>query len=599
MKYAECLVQWLKQEGYGTCYFVAGGNIMHLLDGVRKQMRCIPVVHEVAAAIAVEYHNEVLTTGPTNNKALALVTAGPGLTNALTGLAGAYLESRELLLIGGQVKREDLAPKQLRQLGIQEVDGVAMAAPVCKRSECLLEAWDQRRFLEAIRVGFTGRPGPVFLELPLDVQALQVPDEWAEASSHLTGYPPAEVDGTTATLLSEAILEQIRGAERPLLLIGGGVSREHCQKLRKQIERLNLPVMTTWNGADRISAEQENYFGRPNTWGMRYSNLLLQQSDLLIALGTRLGLQQTGFNWQAFLPVGRVIQVDIDPEELAKPNPHVDLPICGDANQALAELTTADLGQHSEWIAFCQQVKVALPVSEAGNTRAQGFLNPYDFAIDLSTLSSPNDVVVPCSSGGAFTVMMQAFAQKQSQIIVTDKGLASMGYGLSGAIGAAIAKPESRVILVEGDGGFTQNLQELATVAANQLNLKIFLFSNHGYASIRMTQKNYFGGAYLGCDEESGLGFPSWPLLFAAYGIPFKQLESDWRQDQATLEIWTTNGPAAFEVPLDPEQTFFPKISSRVKADGGMESNPLHHMSPELGEEECRILMRYIRRVEE
>ena len=594
MKYAECLVHWLKQEGYGTCYFVAGGNIMHLLDGVRKQMRCIPVVHEVAAAIAVEYHNEVLTTGPTDNKAFALVTAGPGLTNALTGLAGAYLESRELLLIGGQVKREDLAPKPLRQLGIQEVDGVAMAAPVCKRSECLLEAWDQRRFLEAVRVGCTGRPGPVFLELPLDVQALQVPDLWAETKPNLAADPPAEADGATQNLFSEAILGQIRGAERPLLLIGGGVARDLCEKLKDQIKRLNLPVMTTWNGADRISADQENYFGRPNTWGMRYSNLLLQQSDLLIALGTRLGLQQTGFNWQAFLPVGRVIQVDIDPEELAKPNPHVDLPICGDANQALAELTSADLGQHTEWFAFCQQVKAALPLSEASNTHAEGFLNPYDFAIDLSTLSSPNDVVVPCSSGGAFTVMMQAFAQKQSQIVVTDKGLASMGYGLSGAIGAAIAKPESRVILVEGDGGFTQNLQELATVAANQLNLKIFLFSNHGYASIRMTQKNYFGGAYLGCDEESGLGFPNWPLLFAAYGIPFKQLEAGWHQDQATLESWTTNGPAAFEVPLDPEQTFFPKISSRVKADGGMESNPLHLMSPELGEEDCRTLMQYL-----
>ena len=600
MKYAECLVQWLKQEGYGTCYFVAGGNIMHLLDGVRKQMRCIPVVHEVAAAIAVEYHNEVLTTGPTNNKAFALVTAGPGLTNALTGLAGAYLESRELLLIGGQVKREDLAPKQLRQLGIQEVDGVAMAAPICKRSECLLEAWDQRRFLEAVRVGCTGRPGPVFLELPLDVQGLQVPDGWADASSHLAADPPADLstdeDGTTATLLSEAILEQIRGAERPLLLIGGGVSREHCQKLREQIKRLNLPVMTTWNGADRISADQENYFGRPNTWGMRYSNLLLQQSDLLIALGSRLGLQQTGFNWQAFLPVGKLIQVDIDPAELAKPNPHVDEPICGDANQALVELTTADLGQHDEWLAFCQQVKAALPLSEACNTRAQGFLNPYDFAIDLSALSHPNDVVVPCSSGGAFTVMMQAFAQKQGQILVTDKGLASMGYGLSGAIGAAIAKPESRVILVEGDGGFTQNLQELATVAANQLNLKIFLFSNHGYASIRMTQKNYFSGAYLGCDEESGLGFPNWPLLFAAYGIPFQQLEPGWHHDQASLGAWTAKGPAAFEVPLDPEQTFFPKISSRVKAYGGMESNPLHLMSPDLGDEECRRLMRYLQR---
>jgi acetolactate synthase-1/2/3 large subunit len=189
--------------------------------------------------------------------------------------------------------------------------------------------------------------------------------------------------------------------------------------------------------------------------------------------------------------------------------------------------------------------------------------------------------------------MMQTFAQKYGQTLITDKGLASMGYGLSGAVGAAIARPDERVTLVEGDGGFTQNLQELATVSANRLNLKIFIFANNGYASIRMTQKNYFGGSYLGCDVESGLGFPDWSLLFAAYGIPYQRLAADWYEDPSFLDQWNSRLPSAFEVPLDPEQSFFPKISSRVRPDGGMESNPLHLMSPEIDPELEKVLMPY------
>ncbi len=596
MKYAECLVSWLKQEGYGTCYFVAGGNIMHLLDGVRNQLRCIPVVHEVAAAIAVEYHNEAVSAQIGSQRAFALVTAGPGLTNALTGLAGAYLESRELLLIGGQVKREDLAPRTLRQLGIQEVDGVAMAAPVTKTSVCMLEPWNRQRLLQAVRSGVEGRPGPVFLELPLDVQAAQVPGDWADdGGDPVEPATVAAAGGSITPALLADILERIRTAERPLLLLGGGLSRQVCRELQPRLRELKLPLMTTWNGADRLDAEADNCFGRPNTWGMRYSNLLLQQCDLLVALGSRLGLQQTGFNWQAFVPGGQVIQVDIDPEELAKPNPRVDVPVCADANGILYQLAQADLGDHSAWLSFCRKVQQALPLSEPINVTGPGYLNPYDFALRLSDLAAASDVVIPCSSGGAFTVMMQAFAQKFGQTIITDKGLASMGYGLSGAIGAAIARPEERVILVEGDGGFTQNLQELATVSANSLNLKIFLFANNGYASIRMTQKNYFGGSYLGCDVESGLGFPDWKLLFAAYGIPYLRLSKEWSQDASFLESWNSNLPAAFEVPLDPEQNFFPKISSRVRPDGGMESNPLHLMSPSLEPDLQNELMPYIK----
>ena len=594
MKYSDALIGWLKASGYSHCYFVAGGNIMHLLNSARQALVCVPVVHEVAAAIATEYHNALVEAGaaaPGAGKALALVTAGPGLTNTLTGLAGAWLESRELLLLGGQVKVEDLAPAGLRQLGIQEVDGVAMAAPVCKRSLCLRAPLPAEALLSEVAEAGRGRPGPVFLELPLDVQAAQVPEAWAEHAGTGVGLQAA-APITDAQLVGD-VAARIAAAERPVLLLGGGLTHRQAQALRSQLAALHLPIMTTWNGADRYAADQANYAGRPNTWGQRSSNLILQQADLVMAIGSRLGLQQTGFNWRAFVPLGEVIQVDIDPAELAKPNPRKALAIEADADAFLSELLSHPLGDHSEWLAFSQQVRALLPLSEACNPTPDGYLNPYDMVADLSQLCEPGDHIVPCSSGGAFTVMMQAFQLRPGQTMITDKGLASMGYGLSGAIGVAIADPDRRTVLVEGDGGFTQNLQELATVAVNALNLKMFLFCNEGYASIRMTQKNYFDGAYLGCDVNSGLGFPDWGLLAEAYRIPCLPLTDHWRKDTAFLELWQSDGPALFLVPLHPEQTYFPKITSRISASGGMESNPLHLMTPELPAEITDVVMRY------
>ena len=597
MKYSDALISWLKDSNYTHCYFVAGGNIMHLLNSARQALVCVPVVHEVAAAIATEYHNAIVEAGaaaPGTGKALALVTAGPGLTNTLTGLAGAWLESRELLLLGGQVKVDDLAQAGLRQLGIQEVDGVAMAAPVCKRSLCLKAPMPAEALLAEVAEGWRGRPGPVFLELPLDVQASQVPESWADAGLRLnSNLGPEKIPPLACEQIVANVASRIAEAKRPVFLLGGGLSHRKAKALQSQLAALKLPVMTTWNGTDRYPTDHANYAGRPNTWGQRSSNLLLQQADLVLAVGTRLGLQQTGFNWRAFVPLGVVIQVDIDPAELAKPNPHKTLAIEADADVFLSTLLSHELGDHSEWLAFSQHVRDLLPVSEACNTTPQGYLNPYEMVSELSKLCEPGDHIVPCSSGGAFTVMMQAFELKSEQTMTTDKGLASMGYGLSGAIGCAIADPVRRTVLVEGDGGFAQNLQELATVAVNELNLKIFLFCNEGYASIRMTQKNYFDGAYLGCDVNSGLGFPDWAMLAAAYCIPSLELAENWASDPAFLNLWQSQGPVVFLVPLHPEQTYFPKITSRISASGGMESNPLHLMTPDLPDDIKAVAMRY------
>ncbi len=589
-KYSDLLADWLVSLGYTHCFFVAGGNIMHLLESCSRKLTCVPVVHEVAAGIAAEYFNEVNSAEANGAKALALVTAGPGLTNILTAIAGAYLESRELLVIGGQVKVSDLARSKVRQRGIQEIDGVALAKPVSERAYLFEKVVDLATFASLTRGSARGRKGPVFLEIPLDIQGAQVDEQ------HLSEQPkPATplFEDLPPGLLSE-VLARIRGSERPVLLLGAGIDRATNASLQEQLTSAGIPVMLTWNAADRLGADHPLYFGRPNTWGMRYANILMQQADLLIALGTRLSLQQTGFNWQQFIPAGDVIQVDCDVAELHKGHPQVQVPLCADANAILRSLLSEELGDHAAWVEFCRSVKMALPLVEPVNTTGPGYLNPYAFAEILSDLCLADDLIIPCSSGSAFTVMMQTFAQKCGQRIVTNKGLASMGYGLSGAIGAAFAGNGRRTILVEGDGGFTQNLQELGTVRANKLNLKIFVFDDNGYASIRMTQKNYFGGRYVGCDVETGLGIPNWELLFEAYSVPVLRLGPGFQVNSDFQKAFASDGPAAFLVTIDPMQTYFPKISSRVTESGSMESNPLHRMTPDLDEDTAATVFRYI-----
>ena len=587
VKYANLLVKWLCEDGYTHCFFVAGGNNMHLLDGVRNEMTCVAFVHEVAAGIAAEYFNEVAV----DERAFVLVTAGPGLTNITTALAGAFLESRDLLVIGGQVKSTDLANGGIRQRGIQEVDGIALVEPVCVQTMLIERPASRQRVLAAVHRGRTPRKGPVFIEICLDAQAAPV-DRVVLENDTDTAF---RWDAPRASREEwDCVAERLATAHRPVILLGSGVSRECASANLDHIRAFGVPVLTSWNAMDRIAADEELYFGRPNTWGQRRANVIVQSSDLIVALGARLGLQQTGFNWQGFAPNARVIQVDIDQSELDKGHPAIDVGIRADADGVLKHLLKLPHRELGSWLAFCEEVRDLLPLSEKSNTRHEGFLNPYDFSLALSECCSSNDILIPCSSGGAMTVLMQAFEQKRGQTIVNNKNLASMGYGLSGAIGAALAGGGRRTVLTEGDGGFSQNLQELAIVGIRELPLKIFVLANEGYASIRMTQKNYFGGDYLGCDTSTGLGFPDWIRLFDAYGIPAIELTDQGLNNQEFETLFDSPGPAAFIVNVHPEQSYYPKISSRVLPDGGMESNPLHLLSPELESDVASQVFRFI-----
>jgi acetolactate synthase-1/2/3 large subunit len=586
-KYSDQVIEWLCEMGYTHCFFLAGGNIMHLLESASKRMKCIPVVHEVTAGIAVEYFNEVVLDK--KNKAFALVTAGPGLTNILTAIAGAYTESRELLVIGGQVKTSDLMTKGLRQRGIQEIDGVKITESITKRSERLLIPQPKHYIQNLIAKGFAPRKGPIFLEIPLDVQgALSVRTE-----PHLELFE----EKLEKSSYSNEVFENISLATRPVLLLGGGVSREFAKLNYERFQKLKIPIMTTWNGADRYGAEESNYWGRPNTWGQRYANILVQQADCIIAVGSRLGLQQTGFNWLEFAPVADVYQVDIDPLELEKGHPVIRQAICDDADNFLHNLLeyleNVNL-KTTEWFNFGNLVKNCVPLSEEINKANDDYVNIYDFMLELSQILKPGDVFVPSSSGSSMTVAMQALINKRDVIMVTNKSLASMGYGLGGAIGAATAT-NSRVILIEGDGGFAQNMQDIGTVVKQNLPIKIFILDNEGYASIRTTQKNYFKGNYLGCDGKTGLGLPNWRPLFEAYGIQVTKINTSHKlTDSDVQSLLNDNQPRAFLVSISPEQTYFPKISSKITKSGSMGSDPLHLMTPKLPQNIAKQVFKYI-----
>jgi acetolactate synthase-1/2/3 large subunit len=589
--YSDQLCDWLVEAGYTHCFFVAGGNIMHLLNSARTRFKCVPVVHEVTAGIAAEYFNELNYTN--KGKAFALVTAGPGLTNIVTAMAGAQIESRELLVIGGQVKSSDLSNNLVRQRGIQELDGVSLVKSICKSAVSIKKAIPKDEFLSQVFQTFNGRKGVVFLEICLDVQGQEADANLAPKGNSFEAkfFPIASDSDLMQTI---AILER---AVRPVVLIGGGVDRIEFSRLYPDLVKLGVPLMATWNGADRLPSEEDLNWGRPNTWGMRYSNVLIQQSDLVLAVGTRLGLQQTGFNWQEFAPLAKVIQVDIDESELTKGHPSLHLGILGDANDFLRRLTATIDGSKisiDPWLVFGRTVKRGLPLSDPQNNIFDGYWNPYDFMKLISRELEPGDVLVPSSSGAAETVAMQAAEIPSGVFVVTDKGMASMGYGLGGAIGAAF-KTGSRVIHIEGDGGFAQNLQELGTVSVNNLPLKIFIFDNGGYASIRMTQKSYFDGQIIGCDSNSGLGLPNWEKLFSAFGISCESLAKTEVFSDDFLKLIRDDKPRAFLVPIHPEQSYFPKITSTILPSGAMASNPLHLMTPDLSSEQIERFLPYLK----
>ena len=590
MKYADLLGEWLVELGYTHCFFLAGGGIMHLLDGVRNRFECIPVVHEMSAGICAEHFNESAHNG---QRAFALVTTGPGLTNIVTAVAGCYVEHRELLVIAGQVKSTDLLAYPERQRGVQEVDGSAVCAPISVRSECLQKPIPRHQFHSLVRMAQGPHPGPVVIEVCLDVQGATVVPE-------LLSQEPVPSKAPLLLPLKddiEAIKRLIKTAQRPLMLLGGLVTREVAWDALPVFERLGLPVATTTSALDRVPSDSAIFAGRPGTWGgQRASNLVLAQADVIIVFGAQLDLQQTGFNYSEYAPNAQLVHIFPSQTELNRMGPPASRKVLASPDALLlALLPDLQWTDEARWGHYVQEVRALLPSLEPANVNDPSFINSFLFLRNLSRATEPSDVLALCSSGGTFTGALQNYEIAPKQVATTSSAHASMGYGLATAIGASFANRDRRIVLTEGEGGFSQNLQELAIVKRFSLPIKIFLLENHGYASIRATQKKFFNGAYLGCDSDTGLGFPNWEKLFEAYDIPCRFMRQDEADEVALRQLLAEySGPQAWIVRVDPHQPNWPSVSTALAADGSLTSSPLFEMLPKLPDEVLARVGRYL-----
>jgi acetolactate synthase-1/2/3 large subunit len=575
-------MQYLKELGYSHCFYVAGGNSMHLLESANKYFKCVPVIHEVTAAISAEYFN---AANRNDSKAFALVTAGPGVTNSITGIAGAWLESRELLIVGGQVKSTNLNSSKTRQTGIQEINGRVLLKSICKKTITIKKPMATSKIHKYISKSWESRKGPVFIEICLDVSAQEVMPEKIYQSQFFFKNKVKPISDRKLKLLKK----ELSRSQSPVLLLGGGVNPTIVQELLDIFEFHQLPIACTWTGAGNCGFDYKYFAGRPNNFGMRWANIFLKECDLLISVGTSLGFQQTGFNTKEFLPKGKIVHVDIDRSELNKTNPCKRLKINMDSEKflkRLSEILVQSNKRYSLWASYLELVRSLIPVVEKIQDCNAPYLSPHRVLNTVSRSINRNDNVVSCSSGGTFTAMLQCFENLNGQKFLSNKGLASMGYGLAGAIGSSFSQEEGlKTVLFEGDGGFAQNFQELGTVVRNKLNIKIFITNNNGYSSIKMSQKNYFNGNYIGCDEETGLMFPDWEKLCSSYGLRYFLLDHSTLKTTEFQQLLESNEPVFFEIYSDPDFKYLPRIESIILGNGQMTSKPLHEMFPPLEEE--------------
>jgi len=602
MRVADYIAQSLTQHGISHVFMVTGGGAMHLNDALGRHpgLSYVCCHHEQASAIAAESYARL-----SGRPAAVNVTTGPGGVNALNGVYGAYVDSVPMIVVSGQVKRETLArnvPLPLRQLGDQEVDIVGMIQGITKYAVVVQDPQDIRYHMEkAIHLARTGRPGPVWVDVPIDVQAALIDpaslrsfDPLAEGQDGQPFAVPAESGLSSGTALAaqvDAVLERLRTARRPVVLAGGGVRASGAHDLFLQaVERLGVPVVSAWNAHDVIWDEHPLYAGRPGTVGDRAGNFAVQNADFLLVLGSRLNIRQISYNWKSFARAAFKVMVDVDSAELNKPTLSIDLPVHADLRAFLDVLvgktgTLQRPAAHADYLSWCRARRERYPTVLPEYWRAEGVVNPYCFAQTLFEQLDEQEIVVT-ADGTACVVTFQAAGLKPGQRLYTNSGCASMGYDLPAAIGAARAAEGKRIICIAGDGSVMMNLQELQTIAGQGLPIKIFLLNNNGYHSIRQTQQAYFPDNVVGCGPESGLTFPDFLDVAQAFRIPARRCTEHADMVSAIRATLDGDGPQLCEIILDPAQAFSPKLSSRRLEDGSMVSAPLEDLAPFLSREE-------------
>ncbi|MFZ0860434.1 MAG: thiamine pyrophosphate-binding protein [Candidatus Sulfotelmatobacter sp.] len=594
MKLSDYVVRFVADQGVKHVFLVTGGGAMHLNHSLGSETAIEPVCnsHEQASAMCAEGYAKA-----TNHLGVCMVTTGPGGTNAVTGVTGAWLDSTPMLVISGQVKRPDRMfdkdgrPLGMRQLGVQEVDIVSIVKPITKYAVTVLDANDIRYHLEkAVYLAFQGRPGPVWIDIPLDVQASPI-----EAPSALRGFDPRELTEppADASLKEEVrrVLQKLNQAERPLLFAGNGIRLAHAEREFEQIRTLlEIPTVATWCAADLVPSNDPLYVGRPGSVAARGANFALQNSDFLLAVGVRLDFAITGYAPQNLARGAHKAVVDIDEAELKKLHPHVQQPIHSDAKRFLTELLSQRdsirLSDHSAWDARCADWKTRYPVVTDEHRKPEGPVSVFHLAEVIGTEVKPEDRLVVGSSGSAIEIYLLAFPTLHSQRLFHTAGLGAMGYGIPMALAVATANPGREVIAVDGDGGFMFNIQELETIRRLHLPIKFFVMNNDGYASIRASQRAYFGEAKLGSDRSNGLTVPSLTQVATAFGLSSTVIKNQENLRAEVRRVLDMKGPVVCDVKVLPDELRAPRLQSYQKPDGSFVSKPLEDLFPFLPREE-------------
>ena len=586
MRVADYVVKFLADRGARHVFMVTGGGAMFLNDAVRSEKRLTPIFnqHEQACAMAAEGY---VRAG--NGMGIVSVTTGPGGTNTLTGVIGQWLDSIPVIYISGQVKFSttilscpDLG---LRQLGDQEINIIDVVRPVTKYVAAITDAKEIKRELaKAFSIAYSGRPGPVWLDIPLNVQNSQI-DESQMSPCEAFIEPAAP---PTAHEI-RSVIDLLKVAKRPALIVGHGIRLSGAQSAFLSLaEGLGIPVLTTFNGFDLIPSEHPLFGGRIGTLGNRSGNFILQSADLLLSVGSRNNVRQISYNWENYGKGAKKIVVDIDAAELRKPTLRPDLGICADARAFLVALkcalAEAPLRVPAEWLGWCQERRRRFPLTPEGSEARRGTVDAYYF-MEILTVATPADVVTVAGNGTACVALFQSGRVKPGQRLFWNSGCASMGYDLPAALGAAASG--RKTVCIAGDGSIQMNIAELQTVLNHRLPVKIFLLENNGYSSIRQTQNAFFGGARIGCDSGSGLALPDMLKLAKAYGYRTSEITCHEGLRAAVEDVLSGDDPVFCVVRLG-ENEFAPKLSSRTRPDGVIASSSLEDMAPFLPEEMVR-----------
>ncbi len=580
LKLSDYVFQFLKDHNVTECFMLPGGGAMHLVDSLGTSgIHYTTFQHEQGAACAADGYAQ-----HTNSPGVVLVTSGPGATNAITPVSAAFIDSTPMFVISGQAKRPDLVGETgVRQRGSQELPIIPMVTPITKYAVEIMDPDKIRYHLErAWHSAVSGRPGPVWISIPLDVQGATI-DE-----TSLESYIPEEAPAVDYHGAAKRCVELLKNSSKPLLLAGNGISLSGgVNALYELLGLLPVPVETTWMSLDMMGEDHPLYMGHPGIMGDRGANLVLQEADLFLCIGSRLDTSLTAFDERNFAKSAKKVVVDIDPHEIARMDMNIEVALAGDAKKFMEALTEEMHGevfptvQWQEWLAYGKQLRKRYPVVIDAYREKEDKVSPYYFMDLLSDALTAEDVIDPESSGGAGEISVQSFRIKQGQKLRNASGLGSMGFGLPHSIGVCIANNGRRTVLINGDGAFQLNIQELETLHRLNLPIKIFIWCNTGYASIQNMQRNNFG-RLVGSSPESGLTVPDVCKVAEAYGLKSFRVKNN-RELEATLQtVLDTPGPVLCAVETDPNETVSPRVKAMPQPDGSMKSGKLENMWPEI-----------------